>query len=362
MVRCMQTAIVKKLENGIISITTGSITTADCDEMEDPGMRERRGPAPSDHLVCLLDVMGFTNLLKEGGEKEDPREELRRVYDSMWRICIDTREFLAKKSRFDGRPIRSEFFEGVAVIDNVQDFGTGNIDQDQYKDEYRKMVRSIKFFSDTIMVYAEVNPSAEERPAQLLAFCDIIGMYVKLCALHQRDKSQMHLLLRGGISVGTAVMDERTGIYIGQPIVDANSVEKGSNWMGVAFHEDANELIEECAVRSSILVGFNRPIYPYLVPPNIRADGKNEFAASKYAINWVQCHPADPNRVPEVARSPRPRPIFRDLIEGNLAKYPWEGIGNPKEKDKMGERMELTIKFAMSILREYEDSKDYRIG
>lgn len=52
---------------------------------------------------------------------------------------------------------------------------------------------------------------------------------------------EIGLPLRGAISVGTAIMDSALDIYLGQPIIEAATVERTQRWMGASFGPSFND-------------------------------------------------------------------------------------------------------------------------
>lgn len=94
------------------------------------------------------------------------------------------------------------------------------------------------YFSDTIIVWADFGPYWFD------GFCDI-------CSALMCQSLRIGLPLRGAISVGEAILDNSSRIYLGSPLVQAARMEAARRWIGVSlcpmpiqFHVDPQAIME----------------------------------------------------------------------------------------------------------------------
>jgi hypothetical protein len=89
------------------------------------------------------------------------------------------------------------------------------------------------YFSDTLLVWS--NYDVFRFPA----FC-------QMCCGLMCESLRIGLPLRGVLSVGDAILDISSGVYIGLPIIEAARLESQQRWLGVSFgdsftHEPYNQ-------------------------------------------------------------------------------------------------------------------------
>ena len=87
------------------------------------------------------------------------------------------------------------------------------------------------YFSDTVLVWAGFDQF------RYPAFCS-------LCATLICEALNIAMPLRGAVSVGEAVLDQATGTYVGNAIVEAANVEKAQRWLGVSYAPSAAKHIQ----------------------------------------------------------------------------------------------------------------------
>lgn len=80
------------------------------------------------------------------------------------------------------------------------------------------------YFSDTILVWSDY------EVFRFPAFCE-------LCCGLMCESLRIGLPLRGVISVGPAIFDASSGVYIGLPLIEAARAEFQQRWLGVTFGE-----------------------------------------------------------------------------------------------------------------------------
>ena len=187
----------------MIEIIIGSeIANGNCALVRTSAPSQSDGKAEK-HVVCLLDVLGMSEATTQPPEKVDEQEHLEKLYWTMKRVFNEIRDFLEAKSKFDGKPISVGHYIGQSIIDDEEFKKTNGLDLDYYKEQYRKILKSMCFFSDTNLFYLKLDEEEKNRVVQMIAFSDIAKMYLKLCALYPGKKEDTyHLVLRGGIAAG----------------------------------------------------------------------------------------------------------------------------------------------------------------
>jgi len=82
------------------------------------------------------------------------------------------------------------------------------------------------YFSDTILLWCPLAPP-------------LVADFVERCGDLMCEALSMDIPLRGAITLGDAVLDNKTNTYIGKPIVEANNLEKGQDWVGLTLGNSA---------------------------------------------------------------------------------------------------------------------------
>lgn len=82
------------------------------------------------------------------------------------------------------------------------------------------------YFSDTILLWCPLAPP-------------LVADFVERCGDLMCEALAMDIPLRGAITLGDAVLDNKTNTYIGKPIVEANNLEKGQDWVGLTLGNSA---------------------------------------------------------------------------------------------------------------------------
>ena len=80
------------------------------------------------------------------------------------------------------------------------------------------------YLSDTLMIWFPLSGA-------------MVGGFVSRCADLMCEAIDLGIPLRGAITIGEAAIDVPSGIYLGTPIIEAHSLEKKQNWIGVTFGE-----------------------------------------------------------------------------------------------------------------------------
>jgi hypothetical protein len=82
------------------------------------------------------------------------------------------------------------------------------------------------YFSDTILLWCPLVPA-------------LVADFVERCSELMCESLAMNIPLRGAITLGDAVLDNKTNTYIGKPIVEAANLEKSQEWIGLTFGNTA---------------------------------------------------------------------------------------------------------------------------
>lgn len=82
------------------------------------------------------------------------------------------------------------------------------------------------YFSDTILLWCPLAPP-------------LVADFVERCSDLMCEALSMDIPLRGAITLGDAVLDNKTNTYLGKPIVEANYLEKGQDWVGLTLGNSA---------------------------------------------------------------------------------------------------------------------------
>lgn len=82
------------------------------------------------------------------------------------------------------------------------------------------------YFSDTILLWCPLAPP-------------LVADFVERCGNLMCEALAMNIPLRGAITLGDAVLDNKTNTYIGKPIVEAAMLEKGQDWIGLTLGNTA---------------------------------------------------------------------------------------------------------------------------
>jgi hypothetical protein len=84
----------------------------------------------------------------------------------------------------------------------------------------------VAYFSDTILLWCPLAPP-------------LVGDFVERCGDLMCEALAMNIPLRGAITLGDAVLDNKSSTYVGKPIVEAAMLEKGQDWVGLTLGNTA---------------------------------------------------------------------------------------------------------------------------
>lgn len=159
-------------------------------------------------LMAFFDILGTSKLINKGD----------------FQIVYDYYEFMSK--------LCSDTHTPIAVIDHISKFLNPEIDSSHTK--YTIINYDLKhcFFSDTFILWIELDSFLQPTMAGFLEKCCII-----FCEALKRG-----IPLRGVISCGMAIMDEEHHIFLGKPIAEAAKAEPHQNWLGVGIGRTINNI------------------------------------------------------------------------------------------------------------------------
>ncbi|MFI5165150.1 MAG: hypothetical protein ACHQQS_00860 [Thermoanaerobaculales bacterium] len=181
-------------------------------------------------IIAVLDVLGFERMYGHLGPTG-----MKATYDRLVaaaRTCADERVELAMHSFGD---------MSVPVL------FSGDI--------------GFAYFSDTLLLWAPLN---QERVSPFLARCADVFL----------EALSLGIPLRGAIAIGEAVLNQRDGVFLGTPLIDAARLEHAQDWLGVALTGQCNSVLSW--LDSSLVI-------PYTVPCKL---GTRLDLPSGLALDW----------------------------------------------------------------------------
>jgi hypothetical protein len=142
---------------------------------------------PDEQVVCLMDVLGFENILKHYG-----LGLLRQRYATLMEYVKDK----------NGPGIDIVSVDGHAAVG--------------------MLVIGSSYFSDSVLFWAHYNQLMMRTFTSLIADAVCFGI-------------EVGLPLRGAMAVGDLILDNESGTFLGEPLVEVARAEKEQNWIGVSF-------------------------------------------------------------------------------------------------------------------------------
>lgn len=166
---------------------------------------------------------------------------------------------------------------------------------------------SYAYFSDTILLWCPLSPP-------------LVGDFVERCCDLICEALAMGIPLRGALTLGDAVLDGKSGFFLGKPIVEAANLEKGQNWIGLTFGNSA--------IWSPFLAQLHGTVIIEYAPP-MKEKYKNY--ASPVVLDWPRrwrdIHGECPSRALRVLNTnPEFSPYWENAIrfcEFSLQKHDW---------------------------------------
>jgi hypothetical protein len=245
-------------------------------------------------LVSFMDILGFAHMIENC--------DIDMIYNSMYRILGMLRDFI-----LDGEPN-----EKYSLYDDNGRVIRGPLPSPIYV--RRILERYLTNFSDSIILYIRLIDDEQDNIERFRSLCWVSNFFISKSILTPQDRNQeLALAIRCGIAHGEARVNQRRGIHIGQPIIDAYKLCERQQWMGGAIHPNVPPGYCES------LVGYNNELFRYNAPIQPREDEQYDIS-SNYSLNWIYHHPSLRRWVRDKQRE---GPILRD-IGGHVKRYPWE--------------------------------------
>lgn len=202
-------------------------------------------------LIAFFDILGTSQLLNSG--------EFSKVYDyylDMIKLCNDSHTPITICNPLFGKRELLRDLDGVMA--DVADFDTPYhiINYDL----------SHAFFSDTFLLWIEIDSFL--RP--------LIGGFLEKCSIVFCEALKRGIPLRGTISVGTSIMDEKNYIFLGKPLAEAAKAEPRQRWLGIAIGKSIVDSIEQ----------FHPMDMEYLLPFCSHLKYNPDPLVSNFVLDW----------------------------------------------------------------------------
>jgi hypothetical protein len=176
-------------------------------------------PEPSSefdlYILAVIDVLGFEGMYRRLGPQ--PMKEIYEKLVAAAQSCTETSAI--GMHRFDG-----------ALVPTLFQFDLG-----------------FAYFSDTLVLWA---PLKETHVSPFLARCTDVFL----------EALGLGIPLRGAVAVGEAILDQKNGVFLGTPLIDAARLEHAQDWIGVALTRSCLELLPW--LDSSVVLPYTPPCKP----------------------------------------------------------------------------------------------------
>lgn len=191
-------------------------------------------------------------------------------------------------------------------------------------------------FSDTMLMYVQVSEDKQIAIRQFNTLCKASNLLISKLILDGRSPEISKFALRCGIAYGTGLVCNELNVHTGQSFIDAYQLCENQKWMGGAIHPNVPP--EYCEP----LIGFNNELFIYDIPLK-----KECTVKPKYALNWVNSHPACE---PFYKKNDRFRdgPLLLD-IGGHVKRFDWESKENFAKANN-------TLHFVVAVDKEWNKS------
>ena len=159
---------------------------------EPKALQDPEDPVPTNYVVAVIDVLGFTKRLEKVGLME-----MHRLYNQLL---------------------------SVALIPNLGDAPwrrmLAPIGNSLCVPSLSYLPLNYAYFSDTVLTWVPLEPNRVVLFFERLAsvFCEALRLQIPL---------------RGAVSIGQAIMHKPSGTYLGSPIVEAAHLERQQEWTGI---------------------------------------------------------------------------------------------------------------------------------
>jgi hypothetical protein len=187
------------------------------DEADQPAVDEPTQAASEFglHMLAVLDVLGFERMYRRLGP-----QRMKEIYEKL---------IVAAQSCTDTRAVGMHRFDGV-LVPTMFHFELG-----------------FAYFSDTLLLWA---PLGETHVSPFLARC--IDVFLEALALG--------IPLRGAVAIGEAILDQKNGVFLGTPLIDAARLEHVQDWIGISLTRSCTDVLPW--LDSSVVLPYTPPCKP----------------------------------------------------------------------------------------------------
>ncbi len=162
---------------------------------KDPLFNETDEPKSMPLIIGFFDVLGFSQKLREIG-----LDKIFQIYEQL--------------------------IQKAVLKDSWRCLGRAKVGPRRYSPIIFNLPVRYSYFSDTILLWV---PLVQYFVAPFTARCAHL-----IC-----EALEVGIPLRGSITIGEALMHKKTSTYIGEPLVEAEALEKAQVWLGVSFGQSA---------------------------------------------------------------------------------------------------------------------------
>jgi hypothetical protein len=199
---------------------------------DDAGVRKHVLAIPSDleteepeepklqpHVLAFFDVLGFKAKLADLGA-----EGILGLYRTLFEQTVDD---TVSENRWDLRP--EQFADGTSCA------------------VMRWLPIRSAFFSDTLILWSPLHPAFFDGflDRVMTFFCQALEIGVPL---------------RGAVAAGQAILHKQTNIFIGEPLVEAASLETGQEWTGIVCGPSFREVSKQVLLRADQFLVYDAPM------------------------------------------------------------------------------------------------------
>lgn len=167
------------------------------------------------YIIAVLDVLGFERMYRRLGP-----QRMQEIYERL---------IAAAQSCTETQAVGMHEFDDV-LVPTMFHFDLG-----------------FAYFSDTLLLWA---PLGETHVSPFLARC--ADVFLEALALG--------IPLRGAVAAGEAILDQKNGVFLGTPLIDAARLEHAQDWIGVSLTRSCREFLPW--LDSSLLLPYTPPCKP----------------------------------------------------------------------------------------------------
>jgi hypothetical protein len=154
---------------------------------------EPETPSVATHIICLFDVLGFSDRLAREG-----LPAIQALYDKLIETALKPH------------------------VGNLWTPFLASIGPSTYHPGLFWLPLRFAYFSDSILLWAPAHPNC-------------IGPFLDRCLNVFCEALNLGAPLRGAIAAGDLVLHQQASFYLGQPLVEAARLEQAQEWIGVSL-------------------------------------------------------------------------------------------------------------------------------